>query len=107
MLPVPSQSVIYRSLSEGAVLFSTTDEVYFGLNEVGARIWELLPPVSSTLDELVRELSASYPEVELATIRADVVELLSELQSQGLVVANTASNRTDAIASHGSSTHAG
>lgn len=86
MLPAPNPDVIFRSLADGAVLFSTSEEVYFGLNEVGSRIWELLPPARQTLDELCTELQAEYPDVEAATLRADVEELLGELQEFGLVV---------------------
>jgi hypothetical protein len=88
MLPVANPKVIYRALSDGAVLFSTEDEVYFGLNAVGARVWELLPPVSSTLDELCAALAAQYPDVDPNVIRSDVVELIEELRSHRLVVPN-------------------
>ncbi|HEX5437351.1 MAG TPA: PqqD family protein [Gemmatimonadaceae bacterium] len=90
MLPVANPKVIYRALSEGAVLLSTADEVYFGLNEVGARIWEHLPPVTHTLEELCTAVHAAYPEADLETIRTDTVELLAELAEHGLVVQNTA-----------------
>jgi hypothetical protein len=86
-LPNPASGVIYKELAEGAVLFSSTDEVYFGLNEVGARIWQLLPPATSSLDELVERLAGEYADVPADTIRADTTELLAELGSHGLVVA--------------------
>lgn len=88
MLPVANPKVIYKALSEGAVLLSTTDEVYFGLNEVGARVWEHLPPVLNTLDELCAEIGAAYPDTDPNTIRADVSELLAELTEYGLVIPN-------------------
>lgn len=94
MLPTANPVVVYRALSEGAVLFSTTDEVYFGLNSVGARVWELLPPASETLDELCAVLAKEYPEVSADTIRADVNELLEELTAHGLVVPREASSST-------------
>jgi hypothetical protein len=86
MLPTRNEAVIYRSLSEGAVLFSLTDEVYFGLNAVAAEVWELLPPAHVSLDSLCAELAARHPEVPPAELRADVVELLNSLQSFGLLV---------------------
>jgi hypothetical protein len=89
MLPVANPKVIYKAMPDGAVLFSTADEVYFGLNEVGARVWELLPPATRTLDELCAAMQRHYPDVPLETIRADVVELLEELSAQGLVLAAT------------------
>ena len=73
-------------MSDGAVLFSTDNEVYFGLNSVGARIWELLPPVCSTFDELCTKLSAEYPEVARSIIEADVKELIGDLTAHKLVV---------------------
>lgn len=86
MLPIQNPDVIYRTLAEGAVLFSTRDEVYFGLNEVGARVWELLPPARSTIGEVCAELARYYPDVDPHTIREDVMELLAELAEHGLVL---------------------
>jgi hypothetical protein len=89
MLPVANPKVIFKSMPDGAVLFSTADEVYFGLNEVGARVWELLPPATHTLDDLCEAVHRQYPTVPVSTIRADVIELLDELAAQGLVLAPT------------------
>jgi hypothetical protein len=85
MLPVPNPKVLFKSMSDGAVLFSTDNEVYFGLNSVGARIWELLPPVCSTFDELCTRLSSEYPEVDRSIIETDVKELLGDLTAHKLV----------------------
>lgn len=87
MLPLPSTGVIFQKLADGAVLFSTATETYFGLNEVGTRVWELLPPTSSTLDEVCEALGAAYPDAPPATIRQDVTELLDELIREGLAQA--------------------
>lgn len=89
MLPLPNPQVIYRPLSEGAVLFATADEVYFGLNTVGARVWESLPPAHDTLEALCTALEREYPDVAPEVLRSDVLELLSELAAQKLVVART------------------
>jgi hypothetical protein len=85
-LPEPHPSVLFRALDGGAVLFSSADEVYFGLNEVGARVWELLPPAHTTLAEVCAELTRVYPDVERQVLLADVAELLGDLESHGLVV---------------------
>lgn len=86
MLPVAHPEVIYRPVADGAVLLHTGQEVYFGLNVVGAQIWELLPPACSTLEEVCATLGARYPDVPAPTLRADVLELLAELERSGLVV---------------------
>jgi len=67
MLPVANPKVIYKALLDGeAVLFSTEEEVYFGLNEVGARVWELLPPATNSLDELCAALAVQYLDADPA-----------------------------------------
>ena len=87
MLPTRNPKVIFKALATGAVLYSTVEEVYFGLNPVGVRVWELLPPANQTLDEVCRVLAAEYPEAGEDVIRADVTELLDELLKLGLVQA--------------------
>lgn len=95
MLPVANPKVIFKALSDGAVLFSTEDEVYFGLNEVGARVWQLLPPKLATLDELCAAIAVHYPEVEPGVIRQDVTELISELAAHRLVLPRNAEQTDD------------
>jgi hypothetical protein len=89
MLPTRNEAVIYRTLSEGAVLFSLTDEVYFGLNALAAEVWEMLPPAHQSLDSLCASLAARHPEVSADELRADVVELLTSLESFGLLLPAT------------------
>ena len=86
MLPTRNPKVIFKALATGAVLYSISDEVYFGLNPVGVRVWELLPPVHDQLDDLVRVLASEYPDASEATIRTDVAELLEELTKLGLLL---------------------
>jgi hypothetical protein len=76
--------VICKSLSDGAVLFSTADEVYFGLNAAGVRVWQLLPPTSATLDDLCRALCSDYPEASPERVRDDIVQLIDDLVANGL-----------------------
>ena len=85
LLPTPNCDVVYKRVMDGAVLLSTTDEVYYGLNAVGALVWEQLPPTLTRLDELCARLAGQYPDVAAETIRADVVELLEDLLAHGLV----------------------
>lgn len=87
MLPSPHPKVVSQAVSQGGVLLHTEGEVYFGLNAVGMRIWQLLPPSCRTLEELCGALSQSYPEVPADMLRNDTVALLEELGRQGLVIA--------------------
>jgi hypothetical protein len=98
MLPVPNPKVLFKSMSDGAVLFSTDNEVYFGLNSVGARIWELLPPVCATFEELCTRLASEYPEVTRHVIETDVKELLSDLTTHKLVAVRAEGQSDQSIA---------
>lgn len=87
ILPKPAETSIFRALPEGGVLFSTASEVYFGVNLVGARIWELLPPLTTTYEALCSVLCAEYSDVGADVIRADAKKFLEQLLANGLVVA--------------------
>ena len=91
-LPIASPEVICRPLPDGAVLFSARDEVYFGLNAVGVRVWELLAAPDASFDGVCAAIHATYPEVAIETIRTDVRELLDEMTAAGLVVARSGSS---------------
>ena len=94
-LPAPAKGAVFKRLPEGGVLFSTETEVYFGVGSVGARIWELLPPASKTIDELVAVLAAQYRDVSASQIRSDVEAFLHELLENGLVVFDAAARPRD------------
>ncbi|MDB4884108.1 MAG: hypothetical protein JWL95_2874 [Gemmatimonadetes bacterium] len=93
MLPTRNPNVIFKALATGAVLYSTAEEVYFGLNAVGVRIWDLLPPTQHRLEDLCAVLYAEYPDAPRELIHADVVELLEELTKLGLVQPATSSRQ--------------
>lgn len=84
-LPTPVPGAVFKRLPEGGVLFSTETEVYFGVGDVGAMIWELLPPATRTLEEMLARLSAKYNDVSASQIRADVERFVAELLANGLV----------------------
>lgn len=84
-LPHPDPAVVFCEVEGGAVLLSTVNETYYGLNVVGARIWELLPPRHETIADLCQALSAEFPEVDPEIIATDVVALLDDLRKNGLV----------------------
>jgi len=87
-LPSRSSTVILKELNDGAVLYCSRTEVYFGLNEVGLAIWQALPSESDsadTFDALVTALGERFPEAPSDTIRVDAREFLEELVRHELV----------------------
>ena len=85
LLPKAVGEVVFCEVEDGAVLLHASQEVYYGLNQVGAEIWQLLTPATPTLDALEAALQARYPSVAEATLREDVELLLDDLQKNGLV----------------------
>lgn len=75
--------VIFKQVGEELVLLDFDGAVYYGLDEVGARIWQLLGETDS-VDAIVERLMGEY-DVTRETLRADVERLLEELASRGLV----------------------
>lgn len=86
-LPIPAESSIFKALPEGGVLFSTASEVYFGVNGVGARVWQLLPPICARFEELVGRLAQEYTDVSVDMIRADAKRFIDQLVANGLAIA--------------------
>lgn len=94
-LPEAADGVVYSRISEGAVLLSTEEEVYYGLNETGARAWEALREVD-TFGDLCSLLSEAFPEADRSVIEDDVSDLLDELERLGLVVSSGGSGGDEA-----------
>jgi len=65
------------------VLLHVEAGVYFGLDEVGLRIWNLLV-AGTTETELFDRLLAEY-DVEPDQLRSDIGEFLDDLEAEGLL----------------------
>jgi hypothetical protein len=75
--------VLFRVISDEAVLVNLNTEVYLGLNPVGTRMWTVLndaQSVQAAYDALLREY-----EVEPARLRSDLEEFLQQLLDQSLI----------------------
>lgn len=68
------------------MLLNPEQEIYFGLNAVGAQIWQLLPPQCTELEEVCADLGSRYPDVDVQVLRGDVEELLASLVAEGLLL---------------------
>lgn len=80
---IPGKGVLFQQVGAEAVLLDMGSENYFGLNPVGARIWQLLGvdgSLQATFDVLCREYDASPDR-----LRADLLALVAELADARLV----------------------
>jgi hypothetical protein len=84
-----SPNQVSTSLGHEAVILGADAGEYFGLNEVGARIWELVQqPVQ--VAQICAQICAEY-EVPPDQCERDVIELLAELREKGLLDVRDAS----------------
>lgn len=78
-----SDEVLSQEVNGETVLLDLEGESYFGLNEVGTRIWQLLNDelnIGLVLDTLDGEYDVSREQLE-----RDVAELLGSLEESGLI----------------------
>lgn len=77
------EGVLFRELEGEAVLLETASGRYYGLDEVGTRIWRLLQEherVEPVFSELLKEYEVGEEE-----LRRDVLELVQKLLACRLV----------------------
>jgi hypothetical protein len=77
--------VEFSRLGAETVLLHLGKGMYFGLDSVGTRVWELMDK-GATLERLCDELGREY-DVELASLRHDLAQLLNHLVAEDLIVA--------------------
>jgi hypothetical protein len=84
-----SDTVLASPLGGEVVLLEPEAGIYYSLNEVGARIWEIIrDPVS--VESVWGQIAREY-DVDPAQAEADVLRLLSELVEHGLAETRTPS----------------
>ncbi|HYL64543.1 MAG TPA: PqqD family protein [Candidatus Methylomirabilis sp.] len=75
--------VLVRYLDKESVLLNLETERYYGLDETGTRMWQLVtvaPSIGSAYDELLNEF-----DVESDVLRLHLTELLGRLIENGLL----------------------
>lgn len=77
-----SDEVLFQNLDGEAVLLDLSSETYFGLNEVGTRVWDLLES-TPLLSDVCRQLQSEY-DVERERAEGDLLELATRLIAAGL-----------------------
>ena len=75
--------VLVRLLDQESVLLNLETEQYFGLDETGTRMWQLLT-TSPNIDMAYQELLAEY-DVQPDQLLENLTELLGNLVEHGLL----------------------
>ena len=80
---VLSKDQVSCDLAGEAAILSLKNSVYYGLDPVGARIWNLIrepTPVGAVRDAIVQEY-----DVEAKRCQRDLIALLQKLAAEGLI----------------------
>lgn len=77
------EDVIFRELEGEAVILNLESGVYFGLDEVGTRIWQFLVE-SPRLRDVHRHMLAEF-DVAPDTLERDLLAFAAALSAKGLV----------------------
>lgn len=83
-----SDDVVFREVYGEAVILNLVTGIYFGLDSVGTRIWQLIEEhhqLSMVLTQLGLEYEASEENLE-----RDLLRLVTELKEKGLVIDTSA-----------------
>ncbi len=75
--------VLVRFLDQESVLLNLETEQYFGLDETGTRMWQLVTD-SPNIDAAYQGLLAEF-DVEPELLRSNLTELLGQLVESGLL----------------------
>lgn len=75
--------VLVRLLDQESVLLNLETEQYFGLDETGTRMWQLVT-TSPNIDAAYQELLSEY-DVQPEMLRENLTELLGHLVEHGLL----------------------
>lgn len=81
-LEIPD-TTLFQELEGECVLLNLANESYFGLDEVGTRMWNVLSDSDSVTDAL-KILTTEY-EVDEKTLRTDLDQFINELLENKLV----------------------
>jgi hypothetical protein len=78
-----------RTVGDEVVILDLATGTYFGLDPVGARIWELMGE-GKTLAEVCGQMLAEY-EVSREELERDILRLAEDLVEHGLIAATSRS----------------
>jgi hypothetical protein len=79
-----SPDVVFRDLDGEAVILDLVSGTYFGLNEVGTRVWRLVDEGRDPA-QIIDLVAAEY-EADRDTIARDVARLIDDLKARRLIV---------------------
>ena len=78
-----NEGIVFNKLDDELVMMSIENGEYYGLDNIGAQIWEIIQQPTN-FSEIVLKLMRKY-DVSEETCIADIQEFLSELLGKNLI----------------------
>lgn len=75
---------LYSELKSEGVILSLTNGRYYGVNEVGACIWQAVQNPAS-LSEIEEKIKERFDEVDDATCRQEIMTFLEQMSKENLI----------------------
>jgi hypothetical protein len=82
---------ISADLDGEAVVLGLDKGMYYGLGDVGSRIWELVHESTSVAD--IRDTIVAEYDVDETTCQRDLLRFLQQLEGEGLLVVTDEASR--------------
>jgi len=79
-----SPDAVYQTVDEEVIVINMNSGSYYSLNDTGTMFWELLDGHQSVSD-CARRIAAEY-DVEVELVEADLLELATDLEGEGLII---------------------
>lgn len=87
-----SKEQISCDLGEEAAILGMRSGVYYGLNSIGARVWNLLQRPRSVGE--IRDVIAGEYDVAAEHLESDLVSLLQQMLREGLVELSSSTDKS-------------
>jgi len=78
-----SNNVLFQQINNECVLLDMDSEQYYGLDDIGARMWQVLSENSET-EKALTQLLTEY-DIDEKTLRQDLLNLITELVNVKLI----------------------
>ena len=78
-----SNNVLFQQINNECVLLDMDSEQYYGLDDIGARMWQILSENSET-EKALTQLLTEY-DIDEKTLRQDLLNLITELGNVRLI----------------------
>lgn len=88
-----TDNLLFSNLGDEEVILDLSTGTYYGLDEVGARVWALIEEPRSARG-ICDRLETEY-DVDRSTLEGDVLDLLREFQAEGVLETRARSGAGD------------